>query len=373
MARDTHDVVDWAGGGGGWEPPPDPTPPPPDPRRDEPKRDDGNKPNQPEPKRDAHGQLGGVGLVCGRFLPLHNGHHYVIDVARGCVEDLRVIVFASPADPISGTTRVRWIRDSFPGITVELYERTSNAPATSAELLHAIRRGPAPRMLFGSEAAYTQAAHEISATFVPVDPSRAMFPISGTAIRADVLGHYDTLPAVVRPWFVRRVAIIGAEGVGKTTLSTRLAEHYRTHVVPEYARTLGDFRRVYIQPDALSLAARGQIATEDALASSAHRVLICDTNAQTMAAWHRRLFDVVPAWLGEAAAKRPYDLVLAPWYDGPRAGDPVRRAFHDALLDAHANAVRLPDNLTAAFDQACDAIDAMLSRPGFLAARARYL
>ena len=35
---------------------------------------------------------------------------------------------------------------------------------------------------------------------------------------------------------MKRVAIVGAESTGKTTLATALAEHYRTAWVPEFGR-----------------------------------------------------------------------------------------------------------------------------------------
>jgi HTH-type transcriptional repressor of NAD biosynthesis genes len=40
----------------------------------------------------------------------------------------------------------------------------------------------------------------------------------------------------VRPYYLRRVTLFGAESTGKTTLSAQLARHFDTVVAPEYGR-----------------------------------------------------------------------------------------------------------------------------------------
>ena len=40
----------------------------------------------------------------------------------------------------------------------------------------------------------------------------------------------------VRPYYLKRVTLFGAESTGKTTLSAQLARHYDTVVAPEYGR-----------------------------------------------------------------------------------------------------------------------------------------
>jgi NadR type nicotinamide-nucleotide adenylyltransferase len=366
-----RDLTMWAGGGRGWEP--DPAPPkqddPPPPKQDPP-------PKEPEKKKKAFTTgLGGSGVVCGRFLPLHRGHEYVVDVARGSVQDLLVLVFASPGDPIPGEVRVRWLRELYPDVAVELVERS--APALLApdpsELVAAVarHREQAPRFFFASEPHYAAAAAALGATFVPVDPAREVFPISGTALRGGVMRHFAMLATPARPWFVRRVAVIGAESTGKSTLCAQLAEHFGTLHVPEYARTLADHLGD-LDGEALALAARGQLAAEDALARRAHRVMFCDTDVRTAAHWHERLYGEAPAWMSLA---RAYDLVLVTSLDEPFAGRPdrdrpaTRRAFHAKLRATYPGAIELTGSRSDRLAQATAAVDALLSRGGFVAAR----
>jgi len=372
------DVTGWAGGGGSWEPDPKPTdPPPPPPKKDPPAPK--TPPKDPKLSRSAATTaLGASGVVCGRFLPVHRGHQYLIDVARGSVEQLLVIVFATPSDPIPGALRVRWLRELYPDVDVELEERAVSTlvapdPAELARVVARLHRARAPHYLFASELAYEAAARALGSTFVPVDPTRASLPISGTALRADVMRHYDMLPELVRPWFVRRVAVIGAESTGKSTLCAALADAYGTLHVPEYARTLAEARRGDLDADDLQLAARGQIASEDALARLARRVLFCDTDARTPGAWAERLVGESPAWIASHADARPYDLVLltpgeVPFVGAPSRDRPAeRRAFHARLRAlAGDGVVELRGDRAAVLAQARGAVDALLARGGNL-------
>ncbi|MEO8554554.1 MAG: AAA family ATPase [Kofleriaceae bacterium] len=371
--RDDGRVKNWAGGGRGWEPDPAPEPTPP-PKKDEPPP----APQQPEKKKHAYvTALGGTGVVCGRFLPLHRGHEYVIDVARGSVQDLLVLVFASPGDPIPGEVRVRWLRELYPDVAVELVERTAPAllAPDPAELVAAVarHREHPPRFFFASEPAYAAAAEALGATFVPVDPARGVFPTSGTALRADVLRHFEMLAVPARPWFVRRVAVIGAESTGKSTLCAQLADHFGTLHVPEYARTLAEHRGD-LDAESLALAARAQLASEDAIARRARRVMICDTDVRTAARWHERLFGAAPEWMG---VPRAYDLVLATSLAEPFVGradrdrPAARRAFHTRLLADHPGAIELTGDRVVRLAQAIAAVEQLLARGDFLAARAQ--
>ncbi|MFT3699264.1 MAG: AAA family ATPase [Kofleriaceae bacterium] len=373
MAKD--DVKDWAGGGRGWEPDPKPADPPPPQKKPDP---DPPKPQQPEKKKIFGASLGGTGVVCGRFLPVHRGHQYVIDVARGSVDDVLVLVFASPRDPIAGEVRVRWLRELYPDIEVQLIERDT-AVVDIGELVRAValHRQDPPRFFFASEPAYAAAAIALGAQFVPVDPARAVFPTSGTSLRADVLRHFDMLPAPVRPWFVRRVAVIGAESTGKSTLCAQLAAHFQTIHVPEYARTLAEARRGELDADALLIAARGQLASEDALARSANRLLFCDTDVRTVARWAERLYG--NAALHPSAETRPYDLVLATSLDEPFVGRPerdqpeARAAFHTRVQEGHSRVVRLAGDRANRLEMAIMEVENLLANGGFLAVRAAYL
>ena len=380
-----HAPVSWAGGGSSWEnePPPPQDPPPPPPPSKQPPKPAPKKPGEPKISRfGALAMLGHSGVVCGRFLPVHRGHQYLIDVARGSVDKLLVLVFATPRDLIPGALRVRWLRELYPDVDVELEERTESSLVAPdpAELARAVTRHRArpPQYFFASELAYESAATVLGSTFVPVDPARAVVPISGTAMRADLMRNFDMLPASVRPWLVRRVAVVGAESTGKSTLCAQLAAAYGTLHVPEYARTLAEARGGALHPEDFQLVARGQIASEDALARLARRVLFCDTDAHTVALWSERLFGTAPPWIAEQAEARPYDLVILTSLDVPFVGPAERdrpaerRAFHARAREWAAAAPRsleVTGSRVAQLAQARAAVDELLATSSLLSAR----
>jgi HTH-type transcriptional regulator, transcriptional repressor of NAD biosynthesis genes len=71
---------------------------------------------------------------------------------------------------------------------------------------------------------------------------RELVSISGTKIRENPYQHWDYLPEVVRPCFVKKVCIFGPESTGKSTLTKKLAEHFHTSYVHEYARPFLDLK-----------------------------------------------------------------------------------------------------------------------------------
>src|SRR5258706_14795485 len=91
----------------------------------------------------------------------------------------------------------------------------------------------------------------------------------------------------VRAWLTKRVAIVGAESTGTTTLARDLAKHYGTTWVPEYGRELTEeivgvgtpMDKIDWSDIDFSAIAREQQRREDEAASQAGPLLICDTDA----------------------------------------------------------------------------------------------
>lgn len=321
MFDDDDRTRDWAGGGG-WQdndppPPSDPPKPPPPP------------PPAPKPKRimPAYRPQVKRGLVAGRFLPLHLGHEHLIEVAMRSSEKLDIVVFAKDGDAVPGATRVRWLQHAYPWASVHETVATNDF---AASIQKATGRRDYDVFYGGEIPAGIAAAKAIGATFLPVDPERLAFPVSGTQIRDDVMKHFGEISAAARPWFVRRVAVIGPESTGKTELCKRLAQIYGARFVPEPARALAAARGGDIDAEALDLWVRTQLASEEAVARRSSRVLFADTHARTALFWSRRLgFDGVSNEMAKHAFV-PYDLVLlcndeVPFVGRPERDDPSAR------------------------------------------------
>ncbi len=183
-----------------------------------------------------------TGMLLGKFLPPHLGHVYLVEFARNFVDRLTVVVCSLQREPIPGIRRYEWMRELFPfdnvvHLTDELPQEPAEHPDFWALWRAALQRvlPSRPDYIFASEAYGKPLAEVLGGRFVPVDPGRAVVPCSGTAVRTDPMTQWDYLPRCVRPWFVRRVVVFGPESTGKTTLARRLAEHFHTVCVPEYA------------------------------------------------------------------------------------------------------------------------------------------
>ena len=148
---------------------------------------------------------------------------------------------------------------------------------------------------------------------------------------------------------VRRVAILGAESSGKSTLAATLAANYGTLWVPEYLREFVDSHgRVPREEDQVVIA-RTQLRRENALAAHAagtattgeegRRLLFCDTAPLMTAVYSRIYWGRVDADLLALEAAHDYALTLVaapdlPWVpDGlQRESEAVRQRVHDCLL-----------------------------------------
>jgi HTH-type transcriptional regulator, transcriptional repressor of NAD biosynthesis genes len=263
------------------------------------------------------------GLVLGKFLPYHAGHAHLIRTARDAVDELVVLVCSIARQPIPGEMRHRWVAEAHPDCRViHVAEEVPQAPEESAEfwpiwadLIH--RYAGAVDQVFTSEAYGDELARRLGATHTCVDPARRTVPISGTAIRSDPLAHWEYLPPVVRPHFVERVAILGPESVGKTTLAQNLAESFGTTWAPEFGRAYCESRNALaLELSDFDAIAMGQLKAEEEAARRANRVLICDTDLATTCTWSDMVAGGRTAWLSEAACRQRFALTILLSPDG---------------------------------------------------------
>lgn len=272
-----------------------------------------------------------TGMVLGKFLPPHLGHVYLVEFAQNYVDELTVVVGTLKREPISGALRFGWMKELFPGSrVVHLEEELPQDPSEHPEFWRIWREAlmrilPArPDFVFASESYGVKLAEVLGAAFVPVDQARVAVPVSGTMIRQDPMKHWEYLPRCVRPYFARRACVFGPESTGKSTLARDLAARFSTVWVPEYARTLLEAQSGRIEKDDIDRIARGQRASEDALARDANRVVISDTDLLETTIWSETLFGSCPPWILEEADRRAADLYLLTDVDVPWVKDAVR-------------------------------------------------
>ena len=133
---------------------------------------------------------------------------------------------------------------------------------------------------------------------------------------------------------VIKVAILGAESTGKTTLSRDLAEHFDSFWVPEYMRTYlqekWDDKQLTCTWEDLLPIAQGQTALENKLAKqtaqlpSKNRYLFCDTSLFELMVYANWYYGDCPEALTKAALAHHYDLILLTKVDIPWVADDLR-------------------------------------------------
>lgn len=299
-----------------------------------------------------HARRGG-GMILGKFLPPHRGHQWLIDFASAYCEHLTVLVCTLDREPIPGQLRYQWVQEMCPNVRcVHVTEDLPQEPQEHPDFWDIWRQtirnsvGHPIDYVFASEDYGWKLAEVLGTEYVPVDHARQIVPISGSEIRSKPMKNWNYLPEAVRPYFLKRVCLFGPESTGKSTLASELAQHFQTKYVWEYARPLLDFQGGQATPTDIERIARGQIASETAIARHANRVLFCDTDLLTTTIWSEVLFGTSPDWIREEAGNRRYDLYLlldidVPWVDDQQrffAEPEERRTFFDrcrSTLDKH--------------------------------------
>lgn len=278
------------------------------------------------------------GLVVGKFYPPHAGHHHLIDAAERRCERVTVVVAASHTESVPLGLRAGWLEERHPGVRVvsgyDEHPIDYDDPAVWDLHMNLFRTlCPEPvDAVFSSEAYGDELARRFGAVHVPVDPERRTVPVSGRAIRDDPARHWHRLEPPVRAWLTRRIAVVGAESTGTTTLARALAEHYETEWVAEHGRALTEeLVRAGTPIEAIDWSAvdfaeiaRTQHAHEDAAARQAAPVLICDTDALATCVWRERYVGESTPELEALARERHYALYILTGDDIPFQQDGMR-------------------------------------------------
>jgi NadR type nicotinamide-nucleotide adenylyltransferase len=132
---------------------------------------------------------------------------------------------------------------------------------------------------------------------------------------------------------IQRVAIVGPESTGKSTLAEALAGYFKTTWVEEYARAyLTSLGRPYVLEDLIRIA-QGQLALEAEKMTNAQGLLICDTNLLVIDVWSRHVFgESIPEVEIHLAKNYHYQLTLLTNTEVPWEPDPLREHPNARLI-----------------------------------------
>ena len=303
-------------------------------------------------------------VVAGKFLPPHMGHHAMIDFAVSIAKNVIVLLVDGQGEQPPADRRALWTQTIHPAVEVVVAAdlcRHGTSPCVpdcsvrwSAWLTAALP--VQPDVVVSSESYGLSFAANMGASHLEYDPERACHPVSGTEVRGDLLANWFSLHSIVRAGLHRRVAVVGAESTGTTTLARALAREIRAPIALEAGRisswvlaaraggwdkvtwNINDFRRILadqrrLEADASHLGA-GQRPGE------LGPWVVCDTDPLATVGWWER-------YLGEGSdeALQVARTDLADLYivtnpvgvdfvqDGLRDGEHLREAMHERFCE----------------------------------------
>ncbi|WP_022702770.1 AAA family ATPase [Pseudorhodobacter ferrugineus] len=313
------------------------------------------------------------GFLLGKFMPPHQGHLFMCQTAAALVDHLTVLVCTLPDDPVPGPARAAWMMQLLPHARIIHFDKVvPQAPADHPDfwpIWQNICQTAHPEPLdfvFGSEPYVTRLAACLKTRPVILDADRLAFPTSATAIRTDPAAHWAMIPGPVRAYYQKRIAVVGAESTGKTTLTAALATHFGTVYMPEYGRSYDTMQRhIGWQPHDFQRIATVHTAMRNALAPQAGPLLIEDTDPLQTGIWEQTLLNtdqITTTPLPLADLYLLLDTGLAWQDDGTRyLGDPVAREAFQTRLTAqltaqNANVIPITDTGPARLKTAIAAI-----------------
>ena len=271
-----------------------------------------------------------VGFIGGKFLPFHNGHEYVITCAAKQVDELYVVLTSSEKRDkelcerdgikyMSADLRLSWMGTALKNLKnvhiIHVKDRWGEEDYDWDEGARMIKQaiGKPIDCIFSSEKSYDLIFKKNypRAEHIVIDPKRKAVNISATQIRKDLYRNWENLPKCVRPFFVKKVAIVGTESCGKTTLAEKLAKHYRTNRVHEVGRDYCERHNNQLTPEMFDRIGMEHFLLQTKRIEESNKVLFVDSDAIITQYYLDMYFEGRKSPLLEEIIKlQNYDLVI---------------------------------------------------------------
>ena len=231
-----------------------------------------------------------IGMYGGTCNPMHNGHlECIIKAACMCEKLYIVLSIGNNRDEVDYRVRYRWLYQATKHIgNVEIFTISDDCESKQEYTLEASKAD--------SEYVKKHIGEPIDVVFCGSDYDADSFwnvnypdsefyvfernDISSTAIREDLYGHWDWLPTFVRPYYVKKVLLIGVESSGKSVMTVNLANYYNTNYIEEAGRDLSEKSgtdTLMLDEDFTEILLTQKLNEMKAVEQS-NRVLFCDTD-----------------------------------------------------------------------------------------------
>jgi len=291
-----------------------------------------------------------VGFIGGKFLPFHLGHMYVILSASNYVDELYVILSSSEKRDrefcdrdgikyIPAGVRLSWLGRAFNDIEniriLHMQDNYGNDDYNWEEGADMVKKmiGKHIDYIFSSERSYDKYFNKFypDAKHIVIDNKRQAINISATKIRRDLYANWDFLPDCVKPYFTKKVVVIGTESCGKSTLVKKLAKVYNTNFVHEVGREYCEKYSDRLTPEMFNNIAMEHFLLQEKRLESSNKILFVDSDA-TITQYYLEMYfsDRHSSLIEEIIRLQDYDLAIFLEPDVKWVPDGLRSAGDDA-------------------------------------------
>ncbi|WMY97409.1 MAG: multifunctional transcriptional regulator/nicotinamide-nucleotide adenylyltransferase/ribosylnicotinamide kinase NadR [Arsenophonus sp.] len=308
-----------------------------------------------------------VGIIFGKFYPLHTGHIYLIQRAYSQVKNLYIILCydkkrdkklftnSSMSQQPTVSDRLRWLLQTFKyqkNIHIFSFNETNKKffytwkKWSTRIKIFLIKNKINPDIIYsGNKCDEKKYKKYFSSEVKIIDSNRTFMNISGEKIRQHPFRYWEYIPMEVKPFFVRKVTILGGESSGKSILVNKLANIFNTTSAWEYGRKyifshLGgsEMALQYSDYDKIAL---GHAKYIDFAVKYANKVTFIDTDFITTQAFCKYYEGKFHPFVQVLIDKYKFDLVIllknnTPWInDGIRklGNNKDRKNFQNLLIE----------------------------------------
>lgn len=225
----------------------------------------------------------------------------MIKFALSRCDFLTVLICCSDKENVPGTVRKAWIEKTFERekhVEVRIFDYLESELPNTSETSVAVskiwadifkQQLPGYSLLITSEEYGNMVSHFMDIQHLPFDIPKSLFPVSATAIRKDVFKNWEYVPENVKPYYSLKIALLGTECTGKTTLTKKLAKHFNCSAVLEAGRDLIANSNSFTIND-LYLVAREHANRIDKAGLANSPLVIIDTDIHTTKSYSRFTF-----------------------------------------------------------------------------------
>ena len=278
-----------------------------------------------------------VGLIFGKFYPLHCGHIYLIEKAMSQVDVLHIILGCEesrdkqlfdksrlPKQP-QVSDRFSWLKETFKDrhniyihvldeAGIEFYPNGWQDWSCRVKQIlseHKIK----PNVVFTSEPQDVK-NHELyfGCQVIIVDANRDFISISATQIRENPYKNWSYIAQAAKPFFVKKVAIVGQNRF--RDLPIQLANIYNTQYVPNgyinyiEREILTQHNKRYLSESDFMKIAMLHVERISKAVESANKVVFTSIDFETLAQYYDQLFQKDNEILKAFKDSYHFDLVI---------------------------------------------------------------